>query len=515
MDEIVSVFIQESRDQLAEMEKGLLALEQNPDDRDNINAIFRAAHTIKGGSGVIECHFIEKFTHSVENILDCLRNGEIAVNAQLTTLLLECCDHLGLLLDLLANGGETVDEATGEAGEALALRLKNHLPQAPAESDACGGLAVAEAEVEVESSASIVVTDAWHVSVRFGEHVMRRGINPLSFIHYLSSLGEIVGIETLADQMPYAEEMDPEACYLGFEIQLQTRVGKAEIERVFDFVADECELRILPPNSKLAEYVEHIQALPEDNMRLGEILVRCGALTPAELARGLDSQLDESPEASSEAEPPARPLGEILVDNQVVHKEVVDAAVVRQSQINDKKAKEAKMVRVQADKLDRLIDLVGELVIAGASTNLLAQKSRQSRLVEATSVLSRLVEDIRDSALQLRMVQIGETFNRFQRVVRDVSRELGKEIELEIHGAETELDKTVIEKIGDPLMHLVRNALDHGIEPAAVRLERGKPVCGRVSLNAFHDSGNIVIQIADDGGGLNREKSRPRRWSGG
>jgi two-component system chemotaxis sensor kinase CheA len=167
---------------------------------------------------------------------------------------------------------------------------------------------------------------------------------------------------------------------------------------------------------------------------------------------------------------------------------------------------ESRLIRVQADKLDHLIDLVGELVIAGASANLLAQKSGQGALVESTSVLSRLVESIRDSALQLRMVQIGETFNRFHRVVRDMSKEMGKEIDLAISGAETELDKTVVEKIGDPLMHLVRNAMDHGIEAGDVRIGRGKPACGRLELNAYHDSGSIIIEVADDGGGLNREK---------
>jgi two-component system chemotaxis sensor kinase CheA len=145
-------------------------------------------------------------------------------------------------------------------------------------------------------------------------------------------------------------------------------------------------------------------------------------------------------------------------------------------------------------------------VIAGASANLLARKSGEGTLVEATSVLSRLVESIRDSALQLRMVQIGETFNRFHRVARDVSKELGKDIELVINGAETELDKSVVERIGDPLMHLVRNAMDHGIESAAARAAAGKPVKGRVELNAFHDSGSIVIEVVDDGGGLNKDR---------
>lgn len=509
MDEITSVFIQESREQLAEMEAGLLRLEQNPDDHDNINGIFRAAHTIKGGSGVIECHFIEAFTHRVENLLDALRNNELAVSPPLATLLLECCDHMVSLIDVLAAEGEAPDAALGAKGDALTERLKGFLDGIgqPGEASANSELAVQDSTVEVESSGGgIVLTDSWHISVRFGENVLRGGMDPLSFIRYLASLGEILGIQTITDAMPVAAEMDPESCYIGFEIQLQTRSSKADIERVFDFVREDCDLRILPPNSKLSEYIKHIQELPEDTMRLGEILVRCGALTQAEVDQGLSEQKSSVEHAQPGDPTAASQLGQILVDHKVVHKEIVDAAVVKQAQVNDKKAKDARLVRVQADKLDQLIDLVGELVIAGASANLLAQKSKQVDLVEATSVLSRLVENIRDSALQLRMVQIGDTFTRFNRVVRDVSKELGKEIDLVISGAETELDKTVVEKIGDPLMHLVRNSLDHGIEPTALRLERGKPACGRVALNAYHDSGSIVIEISDDGGGLNKEK---------
>jgi len=504
MDELTSVYVQESREQLAEMESGLLRLEQDPDDADNINAIFRAAHTIKGGSGVIECHFIEQFTHRVENLLDALRNGDIAVSGKLATLLLECCDHMGSLIDILACGQTELDTNVIERGETLTQRLQDALAVMPTGMN----MTVQDDTVEVETSGGGVVnTDSWHISIRFGQNVLRGGTDPLSFIRYLGSLGEIIGIETVTDAIPAAAEMDPESCYLGFEIRLQTRAGKADIERVFDFVRDECELRILPPQSKVADYLHLIQELPEDTMRLGEMLVRCGALTQSELDESL---LSQSTILKQETASNISPLGEILVDKKVVQKEIVDAAVVKQTQVNEKKARDAQLVRVQADKLDQLIDLVGELVIAGASANLLALKSGESTLVEATSILSRLVEDIRDSALRLRMVQIGDTFNRFHRVVRDVAKDLGKEIELSISGAETELDKTVVEKIGDPLMHLVRNSLDHGIEAAETRLERGKPLCGRVSLNAYHDSGSIVIEVADDGGGLNREKIRAK-----
>jgi two-component system chemotaxis sensor kinase CheA len=506
MDELTSVFIQEGREQLQAMENGLLELEQNPENHDNINSIFRAAHTIKGASGVIECHFIEGFMHKVENVLDRLRNGEIEVSGDLTGLLLRSCDHLGRLMDVLVAGITEPAPDIGAAGDALLVELARYTGDAakPAMSSS-----IIEADAGFESSGGgVVVTDAWHISVRFGPNVLRGGMDPLSFIRYLASLGEILAIETIPDALPPVAEMDPESCYLGFEIHLQTRSTKADIERVFDFCRDECELRILAPNSKLSEYIKLIKELPEDDMRLGEILIRCGALTQSELDEGLLSQEKgrQQAEVGTESEAAAPQIGEILVDKKVVHKEVVEAAASKQTQVAEKKAVEARLIRVQADKLDQLIDLVGELVIAGASSNLLARRSGQSDLVESTSILTRLVENIRDSALQLRMVQIGETFNRFNRVVRDVSKEIGKEIDLHITGAETELDKSVVEKIGDPLMHLVRNSMDHGIEPGDIREAKGKPRRGRVELNAYHDSGSIVIEVIDDGGGLPHQK---------
>ena len=496
-EELTSLFVNESRDQLLAMEDGLLRLEQDPENADNLGAIFRAAHTIKGGSGVVECQFIEGFTHKVENVLDKLRNGEIPVSGELCTLLLECCDHLGALLEVFANGLPEPTTEVQARGDMLLDRLVERFLSGATKAADGTQLPVEHAD-EVESSGGgIVNTDAWHISIRFGTEVLKCGMDPLSFLHYLSSLGEITAIETITDGMPSAERMDPECCYLGFEIHFQTRASKAQIEQVFEFVRDDCTLHILPPNSKIDEYLKLIEQFPEDNMRLGEILVRAGALTQSELDEGLRVQYragqstDDSP-----------PIGSVLIEQKVVHQAVVEAAASRQAAVGEKKAVEARMIRVQADKLDQLIDLVGEMVIAGAGANLLAQRSGQSDLLESTSVLLRLVEDIRDAALQLRMVQIGETFNRFNRVVRDASHELGKSIDLLITGADTELDKSVVEKLGDPLMHLVRNSMDHGIEAPDKRLAAGKPAHGTVSLNAYHESGSIVIEVADDGGGL-------------
>ena len=503
MEEIYSVFAQEAREQLTAMEDGLLRMEQGDHDAETLNAIFRAAHTIKGASGVVELHHIEKFTHILENLLDKLRNNEIEVSPELITALLKGCDQIGALLDRVDQGHFDEDATLQQAGETTADLLRGFTNVQVADSAAM----MPEASVGTVERAGgeTAIGDCWHVSIRFGRDVMKGGVEPLAFLRYLLNLGEIVHLETLCDAMPPAADMDPECCYLGFEITQRSHASKEQIENDFAFCIDECELHILPPNSKVGDFIGLIERLPEEPMRLGEILVKTGALTQEELDAGLRRQ-EAAAKIAEVTEQPTPQIGEILVDKKMVQPELVEAAAAKQKQVADKKNAESRLIRVQADKLDQLIDLVGELVIAGASANLLAQKSGQGTLVEATSVLSRLVENIRDSALQLRMVQIGETFNRFNRVVRDVSKELGKDIELVISGAETELDKSVVEKIGDPLMHLVRNAMDHGIEPAAVRAAAGKPERGRVELNAFHDSGSIVIEVVDDGGGLNAEK---------
>lgn len=510
MDEITTVFVTESREQLAALETALLQLESAPDDNDTLNAVFRSAHTIKGGAGVVECDFIVAFTHVVENVLDKLRNGEIKLDGDLTALLLACADHIGNLLGVLESGAAAPDADLAAEGAALLARLqRDWLDPRTGDTASRSGPPSPRAEPVEVSGGGVVDTDCWHISLRFGPDVLKNGMDPLSFLRYLGSLGTIARIETLADAMPPADEMDAECCYLGFEISFASSADKAAIERVFDFVRDDCTLHILPPHSRLADYVALVNSLPEDNMRLGEILVRVGALTQAELDEGLLAQQTAHHAAAATEEPsaaPALPLGEILVEHQVVQPELVEAAVVKQKQVHDKKAAESRLIRIQADKLDKLIDLVGELVIAGASVNLLAGKSGLTELVEATSLTGRLVESIRDAALQLRMVQIGETFNRFNRVVRDVSKELGKDIELAISGGETELDKSMVEKIGDPLMHLVRNAMDHGIEPPETRLASGKPARGRLELNAYHDSGSIMIEVVDDGGGLKRDR---------
>ncbi|MBP7393342.1 MAG: chemotaxis protein CheA [Zoogloea sp.] len=495
MDELKQVFLQESFEQLDALESLLLELENRPDDEPTLNGIFRAAHTIKGAAGMVECTAVESFAHVVENVLDRLRNHEIAVSTKLAALMLGCTDHLRLLVANEAGVAQMAGEEIEAQGARLLIQLGEYGP---------GGQVFASPKT-VESGVERIpqsssAQNCWHISVRFGREVLRQGMDPENFLRFLETLGDIRHLETLADAIPAAAEMDPEVCYLGFEITLESSADKQAIEDIFAFVRDECRLAILPPNSKVADYLDLIRNLPEDSLRLGEILVRVGALTADELAEGLRTQ------AVPADEPEARQIGEILVAQQVVQPELVVAAVAKQAQVSEKKAQDAKLIRVPADKLDHLINLVGELVIAGAATSLLAHTRRDGELIEASSLLTRLVEEIRDASLQLRTVQIGETFNRFHRLVRDACKDLGKDVQLVINGGETELDKSIVEKIGDPLMHLVRNSLDHGIEAPAVREAAGKAPQGTLFLNAFHDAGNIVIEVGDDGAGLNRNK---------
>ena len=509
MDSALQTFVEECGELLQQMEDALLRLETEPENQDIIDAMFRAAHTIKGSAGLFGLNEIVAFTHVVENVLDQVRDHTLPVTGELIAVLLPCRDHIATLVGVPAD--EPLDADTRTVGNALLAGLQAFLghSDAPASAEA---RAMIPHETPVHSSGSGEVdTDNWHLSLRFGPDVLRNGMDPLSFIRYLGQLGEIASLTTLSDALPDAETMDPESCYLGFEIDLKSDASKAEIESVFDFVRDDAIIHILPPHSEIERYVELIKSLPEDDKRLGDMLVASGVLTQREL----DQCLNEQAVGAAKRPPDTVPLGQLLVDRQVVQREIVESALDKQKQTKDHRSQEARLVRVHADKLDSLINLVGELVIAGAGATMLAQRNGNGALIEANSLISRLVEEIRDGALQLRMVQIGETFSRFQRVVRDVSKELGKDIELVITGAETELDKTVVEKIGDPLTHLVRNSMDHGIESAERRQAAGKPVKGKLMLNAYHDSGSIVIEVGDDGAGLDRDKILQKAWERG
>jgi two-component system chemotaxis sensor kinase CheA len=503
MKAALDTFVIESRELLQDMEDGLLGLEHDNNPDDAIGAIFRAAHTIKGSAGLFGLDHIVHFTHVVESLLDMLRNEEIAVSTSLIAVLLPCRDHIGSLVDGIASGNMDETEEQKNAGAQLHEQLR-HFINGGASSQQSQVVSMQEDHVTHASGGGIVDSGNWYLSLRFNQDCLRNGMDPLSFIRYLSTLGDVINLMTITDNIPDIDHMDAETCYLGFEVVLKSSATKEAIENVFEFVREGSVIRIVPPRSKIDEYIDIINNLPNDDELLGEILIKSGVLTKHELEECL--RLQQKRHRDTKGQSKEEPIGEILVHQEMLQEPILNAALQKQQHVKDSKAREKQNIRVDAERLDKLIDLVGELVIAGAGANLRANKSNDVALLEATSEVMRLVEEVRDSALQLRMVPIGTTFSRFQRVVRDVSIELGKDISLEISGGDTEVDKSVVDKIGDPLMHLVRNSMDHGIESAAVRVARGKPAQGTLRLNAYHESGSIVIEVSDDGGGLNRDK---------
>ena len=326
-------FLEESRELLQDMEQALLQLETTPDDADLINALFRSAHTIKGTSGVFSFDHVEAFTHVVENVLEQVRGGQIEIESNLIAILLRCRDHIEVLVDLAVSGEEGLEDEIKILGNELITQLKAYLGESDKEEQtesASREIVEKNAEVERMGEGRPVETDNWHISLRFSQDVLKNGMDPLSFLRYLRKLGEIIKVTTLCTDMPAMAEMDPESNYLGFEIEFQSDTDKETIEQVFEFVREDCELHILAPRANVGLYAEMIRDLPEEDLRIGDILVRSGALTQQELEDALQFQDTErqSSGAGDDGEPK---LGDVLVKKKLVHQEVVDAAVEKQS----------------------------------------------------------------------------------------------------------------------------------------------------------------------------------------
>jgi two-component system chemotaxis sensor kinase CheA len=503
--EVLPAFISEAQEQIQSLEQLLLELEDNPDDRELLNALFRCAHTVKGSAGIFGLDRVVAFTHHVETLLDLMREGKLALTPALSTLLLQCNDQIRLLVDQARDQGAEED--------ADALTTRNGLVQQL--QAAAGGSATSAATQASATAHAPARLQRWHISVGFAAETFRNGMDPLAILGYLRGLGDVPQLVCDIDAVPPLDQIDPESCHLGFEFGLVSEASRADIEGAFSFVRDDCKLTIIEPGASADDFADLIDAMP-DNPRLGDILVAAGAITRAQLQQGLRTQA----EAAAHGTP--LPLGEMLQTETGIGPKVVGAALSKQAKQRDGASPatpaagdDQRFIRVQADRLDDVINLLGELVTASAGATMLARQTRQGTLVEANEQIAHLVEEIRNGTLQLRMVPIGETFSRFRRVVRDTATELGKDVQLEIVGGETELDKSMVERIADPLMHLVRNALDHGLETPEQRQASGKTAQGRLTLSACHESGSVLIRIDDDGRGIQRDKVLARAWERG
>ncbi len=494
-DQLLANFLEEAKDLIQQAETALLALDNGEEDTELLNGLFRAIHTLKGSAGLFSLDDFVAFTHHQESLIMQVRDQSGVLNRQQISALLSGLDVLSNEIELLTTGAAPSPLVQQHSAQfSLLQSLVSSTSQAtPA--------VIEPAFSKVERDSRSLCAASWHISLRFDANLFEFGFDPASFLRYLCKLGSISHIQLIQTGLPDWSEFLAEQCYIGIEVDLLTQAGKSEIEEVFEFIQELAQIRILPPESRTQDYLQLIADLPEDKELLGEILIQSGLLTEHELKQGLILQA-EHPEKAR--------LGQLLVDEGIVPPAMVNQALQKQIQIREKRHADSAFIKVSAQKLDELINLVGELVIASAGGEMLARSKADRELLASVAAINRHVEQIRESALRLRMVEIGETFIRFQRLVRDASQELGKSITLTIDGAETELDKSVVERISEPLTHLVRNAVDHGIETGEQRVAQGKPSQGHIRLNAYHESGSIVIEVHDDGRGLDAERIRQK-----
>ncbi|MBF0624194.1 MAG: chemotaxis protein CheA [Magnetococcales bacterium] len=473
-----SAFTEEAYELLSELEDSLLELEESPEDQELIGRVFRAMHTIKGSGAMFGFDDVAEFTHNVETVFDLARNGTIPITKDLIDLTLGARDQIRAMLDAAAGG----NAADGANAARIIAGLRALTPGADGSPPAAAKSAAGKPAEKEDAGPHTF-------RIRFKPHgdIFANGTNPILLLDELRELGDVRLIPFLDDLPHSLAEIDPERCYVSWEIFLTTEQGENAIQDVFIFVEDECDLNV--------RMVDRSEALAEDgpDKRLGDILVERG---------------DVDPEVLEEV---MQPLGERLVRSGLVNKGKVEAALTEQQIIKEKRESKkqqaaAQSVKVPSDKLDHLVDLVGELVTVQARLNQTSATLNDHDLQLIAEEVERLTGELRDNTMSIRMLAIGSTFNKFKRLVRDLSKELGKQIEMTTAGAETELDKTVIDQLNDPLIHIIRNSIDHGIEPPDGRSAAGKPSVGRIHLSAEHSGANVLIKVTDDGRGLDAEK---------
>lgn len=474
-DKHKEVFKEEASELLVELENSLLELEERSDDEDLISRVFRAMHTIKGSGAMFGFDEIVSFTHEIETVFDHVRNGKLSVTKELIDLTLEARDQIRQMLD--AAEGEPAGDM--EKRQVLISAYKKLAPRSGKDDQ------VEKKKIEKSEEPADMVT--YRIKFKPDPDIVSRGINPMMFLSDLSEMGETT-IMANTCAIPELSEFDPAKCYVSWNILLTTNFGIDAIKDVFIFIEDDCELKI--------DVIDRSGSADNENIKkVGEILAERGDISHEALQNVLNKQ---------------KRIGELLVEEGLVSPDQIQSALTEQKHIKNVRDKRQKVetdtsIRVASEKLDLLVNLVGELVTVQARLTQTASNGDNPELLLISEEVERLSAELRDNTMSIRMLPIGTTFSKFKRLVRDLSNELHKEIELTTEGAETELDKTVIEKLGDPMVHLIRNSIDHGIELPDERAVKGKPVKGTLHLSARHSGANVLIEITDDGKGLDPE----------
>lgn len=439
-------FLEESLEGLELMESSLLNLEQGDDE--TINSIFRAAHSIKGGAGSFGFNHVTDFTHLVETLLDEMRSGKRDIATKDIELLLESVDCIRLLIVAIRDestfDNDKVEKTSLALEKCLANGVQNEAPEAQ----------------KTNTTESLSELSLWQIEFIPDHHLVKTGNDPLLLFNALADLGEVTVVANCKG-LPSLGDMDTEELYISWNLTLLTTSSESDIREVFEWVEDECQLSVIKESQK--------------DTKTTEVIVDETMLTSSDLK--------------------TTPNDEVIADKPSVKPSV-------------KPKTDTGSIRVGVDKVDILINLMGELVITQSMLSQLGNDFDLSKVELLNSGLEQLLlntKELQESVMRIRMLPISFAFNRFPRLIHDLSVKTGKEIELVLKGENTELDKTVMEQIGDPLVHLVRNAVDHGIEATDVRIAMGKQKKGTVVLNAYHQGGSIVIEISDDGGGINRK----------
>jgi len=440
MSQFLDTFYEESFEGLQIMENELLNLDVGAADSETINTIFRAAHSIKGGSGTFGLNAVAEFTHIMETLLDEMRDGRRDVTQEGVDVLLASVDVLTNMLEALKDGNDLDNEKIKSTHDDLEKLLNGEAGSTKTNSSTTA---------ETPATESNTSSGGWTIKFSPHENMLQTGNDPVRILSELENLGD--GYESKVDlsKLPSFKDLNPENCYLSWDIELSGSVQESDIKDTFDWVDDECDL----------------------------IITQKSEINVSEMQKGNTPETDRRQSTDRRAS----------------------------------KTKESASIRVNIDKVDDLINMVGELVITQSMLSQLGEadtfdQNQIDGLRDGLVQLEQHTREMQESVMRIRMMPISFAFQRFPRLVHDLSAQFGKHIDLKLTGESTELDKTVMEKIGDPLVHLVRNSLDHGIESPEERVTAGKSETGIIELKAFHQGGNIVIEILDDGAGLNRGK---------
>jgi two-component system chemotaxis sensor kinase CheA len=469
LEQFHQVFFEESLENLDVVEQALVEINiEDEVDSEVINSIFRAAHSIKGGSGTFGFTEVTEFTHLMETLLDEVRDGDRGLTQELVDALLKSCDCLREWFDCL----QTKQPINTEISQPLVKIFESMLDEGNSSESSQSPMQADEAVTKNPS-----LEKEWLIEFIPETNILLTGNEPLRLFRELEQLGELQANANISN-LPDFEMLTVDECYISWSLTLKTSGTKEDIEEVFEWVIDDCKLKI------------------SEQSQQGSSTIEAEAEIKPEVQAGKKEQ------GSEKVTTEKAPVSDKTEASK--NKKSAPAAPSKAASANNA----ASSIRVGIDKVDNLINLVGELVITQSMLSELGNHFDMSKIDRLSSGLEQLLQntkELQENVMQIRMLPISFAFNRFPRMIRDLSVKIGKKVDLQINGENTELDKTVMEKIGDPLVHLVRNAVDHGIEPLEDRIAAGKPETGTIRLDAYHKGGNIVIEIADDGKGIDAE----------